>query len=163
VTAFGRRVCGVLRDQADHDRWLAETTKAAKGDDKGARMALARWRKLFPDGSRRAWTRFASRLDGARSARWDDATRASVGGVLAHAVAEGAPKWFELARLGDDPREAFRPMCLALTDYAVERMADVEARSEVSRPLMLPMLIPPSPWRWVQRSDNQETANVEAP
>lgn len=156
VVQFSKRVCSTLRDQADHDRWLRETRRAAEEDPR-ARALLNRWKRLHPQGDRRAWTRFASRLEGARSAKWSMAARAEVGGMLACALAEGAPRWFEVARIGEDPREAWRPLCIALTDHAVERMADVEARAEVSRPLMLPMIIPPNPWRYVERPAQEAT------
>jgi hypothetical protein len=35
----------------------------------------------------------------------------------------------------------------------------VETRAEVARPLMLPMIIPPNPWRYVERP-NQETTHA---
>lgn len=158
VLHFSKRVCAALRDQADHDRWLRETRKAAE-EDPQARALLGRWKRLHPQADRRAWTRFAGRLEGARSARWSEPARVEVGGMLAQALAEGAPRWFEVARIGEDPREEWRPVCVALTDHAVERMADVEARAEVSRPLMLPMIIPPNPWRYAERP-LQETANA---
>jgi DNA-directed RNA polymerase len=155
LVQFAKRVCSTLRDQADHDRWMRETRKAAE-DDPQARALLGRWKRLHPQADRRAWTRFAGRLEGARSARWSEAIRVEVGAMLAQALAEGAPRWFEVARVGEDPREEWRPVCIALTDHAVERMADVETRAEVARPLMLPMIIPPNPWRYVERP-NQET------
>jgi DNA-directed RNA polymerase len=103
---------------------------------------------MHPEADRRSWTRFASRIEGARSARWSDDVRAEVGALLADALATGAPAWFEVARIGEDPRAEWRPICVALTDHAVERMADVGTRAEVARPLMLPMIVPPNPWRY---------------
>lgn len=145
VPGFSRRVAGVLRDQADHDRWVAE--QKSETEDEAGRRALARWRRLYPDGSRRAWLAFSRRIDLARSKAWPESAAMALGGMLANSLAEAAPRWFEVGQAGEGPAH-MRPLCVLLTDHAVERMADVEARAEVSRPLLLPMLIPPSPWRY---------------
>lgn len=154
LATYGRRVCAVLRDQADHDQWIARTAKEAETDPAAKRL-LDRWRFRNPQKDRRSWTRFAGRIEGARSSKWSDDVRTDVGAALASTLAEAAPAWFELGRVGGGPKRNW-PTCLLLTPMAVERMADVEARSEVARPVLLPMLIPPNPWRYVDRP-NMET------
>lgn len=49
-------------------------------------------------------------------------------------------------------------MCLLLASQAVERMADVDVRAEVARPLLLRMVIPPNPWRWAPGTPLKEAA-----
>lgn len=159
VPVFSRQVCNVLRDQADHDRWVGAQRKAADKDPE-AKAALGRWKRLHPDGSRRAWTRFASRLEGARTSRWPDDVCAAVGGVLIQALVEGAPDWFAREQVGSDPAH-MRPICITLTDRAVERMADIETRAEVARPLLLPMLIPPNPWRYAEPTDTSSSGRLQ--
>lgn len=153
ISAFSRAVAAALRDQSDHDRWLEDQRKASKANDEDGRAAkalLRRWERQNPRTNRRAWARFAGRIEGARSRPWDANTRMAVGGVLLEALVAAAPAWFEL-RLVSDGRGA-STYRLSLTTHAAERVADAEARAEVSRPLLLPMLIPPNPWRYAAKA-----------
>lgn len=151
---YSRRVCAVLRDQADHDRFVRESRKAGKQGDTEAGALLRRWERCNPQADRRAWGRFAARLEGARSAKWAEEIRYEIGGALARALAEAAGDWFEVGRVGLGPEQR-RPMHILLTPHAVERMLEVEARAEIARPILLPMLIPPNPWRY---APSKETA-----
>lgn len=164
TAAFSKRIGRALRDQADHDAFVdretaerAAAVKAAR--DQGATpetlqslregSLLRLLRRLHPQTDRKDWGRFVKRIELARSEPWSDTLRTHVGGVLLRALADGAPRWFEVAQFGPGPA-ARAPLCLLLTDHAVEQMADVTVRSEVARPMLLPMLIPPNPWRYAQ-------------
>lgn len=147
VTGFSRWIAATLRDQADHDRFVEAQRAEAKADKENGGELLRRFLAAHPDADRRAWSRFAAKVEGARSQAWGDDIRTDVGAALAKALVEGAPDWFELGRVGDLP-EHRNPMCILLTEKAVEKMADVDVRVEVARPLMLPMICPPNPWRY---------------
>lgn len=45
---------------------------------------------------------------------------------------------------------------MLLTPQAVERMADTNVRAEVARPMMMPMIVRPNPWRYAE--DEQKEA-----
>lgn len=118
---------------------------------------LRRFQAAFPSANRRAWSRFAAKVSGARSAKWSEDVRFAVGGALATALSNGAPDWFEVAPHGDGPAHR-NPLCVLLTPAAVERMADVDVRAEVARPLLLPMIVPPNPWRYAPKIEMKEAA-----
>lgn len=157
VPAFARRVCAALRDQADHDRFVEAQLEEAKAKPDGGGEMLRRFRSAFPSADRRAWTRFAAKIEGARSKPWDEDTRLAVGSALSTALATGSPDWFELAQHGDGP-PGRNPMCVLLTPRAVEKMADADVRAEVARPLMLPMIVKPNPWRYAPPAPLKEAA-----
>jgi DNA-directed RNA polymerase len=177
LTAYGRAVSSALRDQADYDRFVlqqvqaqSEATRPVKKQIRKAEEAgkkddvralskvlseiredamLRSFKRMNPKADRRAWSRFAARIEGARSKQWDDATRTQVGARLAACLVEGAPKWFELLRHGEGP-EHRRPICLCLTAHALEQLEDIETRTELAHPQCLPMLVPPNPWRYAE-------------
>lgn len=152
MPAFAKAVCAALRDQSDHDRFVREQKAEARANPETGGEQLRRFRRLFPAGDRRAWTRFASRVEGARTAAWPAVMRMQMGAELAHNLATGAPEWFEVAQAGTGPL-THRPLCLLLTSSAVEKLAEAEVRAEVARPLLLPMIIPPNPWRYVAKKE----------
>lgn len=147
IPRYSRAVCTVLRDQAEYDAWAAAQKQAARDGDERAGWLLRQWHRQHPDGSRRAWRAFRARVEAARQQVWPDATQIAVGAMLARTLADAAPRWFEIAQAGEGPKH-MQPLCLLLTQRAVDQMADAEARAEVARPLLLPMLIPPLPWRY---------------
>lgn len=153
LPAYAMRVCNVLRDQADHDRFLRDNRKAAKVDAEAAEL-LRRWTRCNPQADRRSWGRFSARLEGVRSARWGKPTCMLVGAVLVRALVEGAPEWFERDHVGLGP-VAMRPLHILLTPYAVERMMEADARAEVARPMMMPMIIRPNPWKYQDERPNE--------
>lgn len=178
LTGFARAVSRSLRDQADYDRFVAaqmqaqreatapitaEIRQAEKAGDGAKVRALSKvlsevredellraFRRRNPQADRRAWSRFAARIEGARSKPWDEDTGLSVAGFLADAMTRGAPDWFEMGRLGDGPDHR-NPTCVVLTPHAVEQLAEATTRAELARPMLLPMLIPPNDWRHVEK------------
>ncbi|WP_458098571.1 hypothetical protein [Roseomonas sp. WA12] len=177
-TVFNKRVGVVLRDQADHDRFVAEQEaaqrKAVAPLRKAAKVAAAQqdaelvrelskvlsethadqllkdWRRRHPEANRRAWGRFAARITGARSTKWSEDLVSSIGGALGDALVTGAPEWFGKDQVGDG-LPTHRPMCITLTPKAVEAMADASARAEIARPMLRPMIIPPLPWQYREK------------
>ncbi|MDB5317092.1 MAG: hypothetical protein JWO24_2936 [Rhodospirillales bacterium] len=146
LTSFSRRVCGALRDQADHDRFVRDQ-RAAKKIDPNGDLLLRRFQKAFPDANRRAWSRFAAKVEGARSGKWPDKDCVEIAAALSQALVRGAPDWFSVERFGLGAA-ARQPVCVLLTHEAVARLAEFDVRAEVARPLMLPMLIEPNPWQY---------------
>ena len=64
---------------------------------------------------------------------------------------------------GDRVTTHHHPMCIRLTEYALERLADGDVRAEVARPMMMPMLIPPNPWRYAPECPNRPPALPSGP
>ncbi|MFK4044703.1 hypothetical protein ACI2KH_07075 [Roseomonas mucosa] len=157
---YGKRVSAALRDQSDHDAWIAAGT--GKNATKERADLVRMFQRANPEPDRRAWTRLCKRLEIERSIPWHASPEATtqVGEVLASALVAAAPHgptkageplpwWFQLGQAGPGPAH-LRPQCLLLTDYAVEQMEDSNTRAELARPAMLPMLIPPVPWAYAQ-------------
>lgn len=167
LSRFSNRVARSLVDQLDHDRFVAaqqeaqrEAIRLAKRDgvqeaelrDIREDALLRMFQRQNPKADRRAWRRFATRIEAARSAPWDEPTRHKIGGALAGALTAGAPEWFELVTLRQSGIGGTQTVFyLLLTPHAVERMADATVRAEVARPMMLPMIVPPNPWRYAER------------
>lgn len=162
VMQYSRWVASVLKDQHDHDFWVADLEakqRAAVRDAKAAGKApnevredalVRRFRKQFPDGDRKGWAKFAGKMEIARSSKWSGEMTTQVGACLAQCLADGAPEWFEVIRSGVGHAHLW-PLCLCLTPRAVERMADMDVRAEVARPMLLPMIIPPIPWKYEEK------------
>lgn len=136
VTAYARTVCSILRDQLAHDAV------------RKAEPALhARFTARNPGADRRSWLRFQRRLGRARHEPWTDEEVQHVGAALLRCLVDACPTWFVLGRVSDGPAHR-APVCLLLTDRAIDQMRDIEARAELAAPRLMPMLCPPVPWSY---------------
>ena len=156
LPVFSKLVAATLRDQADHDRWAAEQKAAERAARRAGKEGQIEegsdWRKFraaFPAASRKDFARYARKISLARSEPWGERVRVKVGAVLATALAAAAPDWFEVGQFGTGPVYR-RPLGIALTERAMEVLRDVDARAEVARPLLLPMIVEPNPWRYAE-------------
>jgi hypothetical protein len=154
VTACALRLSEALRDQLEYDRWSREEAaedKAMAGDE-DYKSRLKALRYTYPNLNQRTWSKFCAKLEQARNGdTWDEdpkvkTVRTAVGALLLHCLVEAAPTKFKLGQL---PRRGggFQTI-LEVTPEAREVLNDVRERSEVARPLLMPMIIPPLPWAY---------------
>jgi DNA-directed RNA polymerase len=151
LTVLSRDIAQAVRDEFDYRTWMAEQAKAkrdAREDGIADYVDLRRaFQARYPNADARAWRRFSGKLELART-DWDQETQVQLGAALVQALADAAPTHFviDTRRLEGGRTQKF----LRLSAETSAVMRDVEERASISRPQLMPMLIPPLPWRYEQ-------------
>jgi hypothetical protein len=149
VPYIAREIASSVRDELEYQTWIAAqaaTNKAAKEAHTPHRDVLAAMRARYPEVDRKVWRRWRRRVAAERSEKWDEAVSVSFGSALLKALCEAAPERFEIAAVRLDAGR--KRNILRLSPETTQLMDDIEVRAEVARPMLMPMLIPPIPWRY---------------
>lgn len=140
VSSTARSVClalaTALAAQIDFDKWEETADKSV----------LAAIQRRYPEMDAPTWRRLRKKLDGVEPTRWTVSERLQIGAAVLAAVTLACEDHFviETRHIGQGRTETY----LTLTDLARRLMDDRRARAEVARPLVMPMLMPPIPWRY---------------
>lgn len=150
VASQSRLLYQALRDQIEFDSWelAAEQAKkeAKRLKTEDFEDLLGRLNRRYPTLDRRVWARWRAKLELARDAPWSEDTVCQVGACLFALLIKAAPAVF---RLDERPLGGGHTVySLKLTEGALELLQDLTARAEVARPLLLPMVCRPNPWRY---------------
>jgi len=141
-------IAGGVRDEIEYRRWVSEqiaANRVAKEERNWEhRDVLAAFRARYPNANRKVWGKWRRKLALAREA-WSKETSIHFGGALLHALLKAAPKHFEIYMIRQGARTTAN---LKLSEATEATMQDIETRAAVSRPLYMPMIIPPIPWRY---------------
>ena len=144
-----------IRDEVEHDRWVAEqehaNATAKKLKSEGHTDLLRALKKTYPNLDRKSWARWRTKVEALREQPWEEGVAVSLGTCLFTILIEVAPTRFEM---GSRPASGGVQYYLRCTQECRDTMADLTARAEVGRPQLMPMIIPPNPWRY------DETAKV---
>jgi len=141
-------IAGGVRDEIEYRRWVSEqiaANRVAKEERNWEhRDVLAAFRARYPNANRKVWGKWRRKLALALEA-WSKETSIHFGGALLHALLKAAPKHFEIYMIRQGARTTAH---LKLSEATEATMQDIETRAAVSRPLYMPMIIPPIPWRY---------------
>jgi hypothetical protein len=149
ITSVAARVSGGIRDELQYRTWVAEQEKANRlareaGDEEHVNV-LARFRARYPNVDRKVWARWRRKLEEVRTG-WDERTGLHLGACLISQLCQAAPTRFEAAIRKMSGGRTQRH--LKLSPDTIEMLNDIETRAAVARPLLMPMLIKPLPWRY---------------
>lgn len=148
ITLLAKRISGALRDQIEYEQWKAAETQrnaeAARSKVEGHKDRLKALQLTYPNLDRRVWAKWRAKLELARQG-WTEAESIAVGTALVRSLVDVAPDRFLIA---ERPCNGGVQYFLDTTPEVREIMADVRERAEVARPLLMPMICPPIPWRY---------------
>src|SRR6185503_5721346 len=148
VVSISEAIAWAVRDEVDYRRWVeaqVEANRVAKEEKNWEhRDVLAAFRARYPNADRHVWAKWRRKLAIAREP-WSKETGIHLGGALLHALTKAAPQHFELQMIRQGPRTTAH---LKLSEATEEMMMDIETRAAVARPILMPMIIPPIPWRY---------------
>lgn len=150
VTGLSIDIAQAVRDEVDYQQWIEaqkDVNKAAKEAKDWDHIDLvAAFKRRYPTADRKSWRRFRRKLELALTEPWDRPTAVQLGTALIHALVEAAPDRFVVAPI---PLAGGRAQnYVRLSPETIAMLRDVNTRSEVARPMLMPMLIPPIPWRY---------------
>lgn len=151
LKAIGRDLARRLQTQLGYDRWVTAQV-AANREAKATGLAshpdlLAAMKHTYGAANSRTWAKWSKRLKLSREVAWSPTNGTILGANLLTLLSTTCPDWFtlELASTNRPGETLYR---VSLTPQAVAAMSDTAARSELMRPALLPMVIPPNPWRY---------------
>ena len=150
ITLLAQRISAGLRDQIEYERWSAaeeQRNKEAKRSKAAGHEDRLRALKLtYPNLDRRVWARWRAKLELARE-KWSEVESIAIGTALIRALVDVAHDRFVIA---ERPMNGGVQYFLDTTESVREVMSDVRERAMVARPLLMPMICPPIPWRYEQ-------------
>lgn len=144
LSALAAAISRFVRAQIEFDKW--EQATAGTPPDEGADRFLRRMLAHRPANLRRLWPRWRKRVLETRSAQWPTSTSVYLGARLVGLLVEAAPARFSLVDVRRAGARSQRVLRVA-PDLLAE-MQQREARAEVARPMLMPMVVPPNDWRY---------------
>lgn len=161
VTKLAITIAEGISDQIAHDVWVEkqkdENKEAAKRAKLGPFVArhtdlLKAFELAHPNADRRAWAKWRAKLDLVDEGGWveDVSVTVPLGAALIALLVEAAPDRFQVT---SEPLSKGFQYMLTTTKEVGEMMADVHQRAGLARPRRLPMLIPPTPWAYVETAE----------
>ena len=142
ITSISLKLAASIRDQIEHDRWVSEH---AHGEPEDKRL-LDALRRRYPVIDRHVWSRWRRKVQALREEPWPKSVSLAVGTQLLSLLLKAAPDRFSLV---SRPLTGGRTvLAIELSASTLETIRDIHTRAEIARPVHLPMLIPPNPWRY---------------
>ena len=141
VTACAKAVATAIRVQVEYDKWAKQSPDLEKT-----------LRFKHPKVDRRVWSKWRVKVEAAREEPWSSSLEAGLGAHLLGLLCEAAPKRFSSAtrRISGGRTQLF----VTPSQETLDLIDDVTARAEVARPMLMPMTIPPIPYRYSPRRPN---------
>jgi hypothetical protein len=149
VTSVANAISKHSHTQIDYEEWKAterekarEAAKAGDDDHVDQHMRFLRSTKQL---DQKAFAKFSARIQRVRKEKWPLEAGIQFGTKMIHLLCEAVPDWFSVEnnRLKGGQFEK----AIVFSQLAKETMSDLMERNEVSRPMLLPMICPPAPWR----------------
>jgi hypothetical protein len=134
ITSLARNIASAVKMQVEFDRWSGENPALEK-----------KLRALYPNVHRNVWARWRRKVDALRTEPWEPGAEVHLGTCLIDCLLAAAPSRFKTEHL---PVRGKRTAHLTISDETIEFINDVTTRAEVARPLLMPMICPPIPWRY---------------
>jgi DNA-directed RNA polymerase len=140
VIMVGRGIAKSLQAQVDYDAWAKESPDVE-----------AFLRRRYPKVDKRTWRKWSKQMELIRSEPWGSSVEAELGTHLIALLCRAAPTRFflENRRVMEGQTHKF----LVPSQETVDLLEDVTARAEVARPLLMPMVCRPVPWKYEGKSN----------
>jgi hypothetical protein len=132
-----------VRDEIEYLRWMAEH----KTPEPGERDVLAAFKAQYKSPIRAVWARWRRKVEATRCEPWEKEAQLALGVHLLHLLCKVAPERFSIV---EEPRAGMvgHVKSLRVAQETLELMNDIETRAALARPRLMPMTIPPKPWRY---------------
>ena len=141
LTALALALSRDIRRQIEFDRWEDQQEGAAP--DARCDAYLRRLDAQDSPKLRALWERWRKRVLIDPLSPWPRHVAIATGTAPLMLLTHVAPERFALK-----PGTQSSPHMLCLTERAVDEIRAREVRAEVSRPLLMPMIVPPNDWRY---------------
>ena len=143
LPGVGMALADSIRDEIEYLRWMKEQGKAEPGE----RDVLDAFKRTYPAPNRAVWSRWRRKVQAARCEPWEKEVQLALGVHLVHLLCKVAPDRFSVV---EEPRagNVGNVKCLEASQATMELMSDIETRAALARPRLMPMIIPPKPWRY---------------
>lgn len=140
LTSVARNICTGIQMQIEHDRFVDPKT-----DDEAHKRLMQAFQRRYPNTDRWTWMRWRRKIKDVQQARWSAGDVIQTGTALVHALVAASAGAFKLELVTQPGMKTQYFLCLS--DEVHQMMLDIDERASISRPLFLPMVVPPRPWR----------------
>lgn len=140
VTSVACRINSAVWTQLDYETWREEQGEKDPEDNQ-----FLHYLRRVKQPDVKTFKKFSERIQWQKIEKWDAETGIVFGVKLIALLCKAAPDWFEtkVGRLKGGKSEAQ----LVLMDAVKETIFDLTEQTELSRPMLLPMITPPADWR----------------
>jgi hypothetical protein len=144
LTNMASMIGSAVRLQVEFDRWV--DAKDGTPPDASADRFLRKLLAKQPERATRLWPKWRRKVVETREAPWSASLRISLGCALLRLLVDTAPSRFSIdTRVITGNRTQ---AVLQVSDETLTELQQREARAEVARPLLLPMIVPPNEWKY---------------
>lgn len=133
-----------IHTQLDYDIWKEAEGEKSDFENKFLHL-MRRLKNKEARIDEKRFRKFSEKIERTRLERWETSEGIQFGVKLVQLLVESVPEWFSIAikRLKGGRMETQ----LVFSQEAIETIADVSERNELSRPMLLPTIIPPADWK----------------
>lgn len=150
VTGAALAVASAVHQEMGFERWVKEQKQANKdakesGDEDHHDLLseLKRWAKPLDS---RSWARWSTKIKRVRDEPWPTEVKVMLGEALLVLMCQHSGGWFEMIKV---TKEGKTVRVIQFSEEARQAMEDIDARAELTRPVLVPMVVKPRPWVWV--------------
>lgn len=148
-------VGAAVKLEMEYEAWQQRSKEDKKAgrtrDSKGNPIDVARiMRVKTGEVTAKTFRRWKRKLSSIENMEWTREMKLQIGTKLVLLAVEHGAGWFEYRKVayrGKTERRIF------LSELASQAIADINARLEVQRPYLLPMICPPKPWKRVENME----------
>jgi hypothetical protein len=140
VTKVANAISALAWTQVDYELW-----REAQGEKDPLDNEFLHYLRRVKQPDAKSFKKFSERIQRQKIERWDHEAGIQFGVKLISLLVEAAPDWFEIkvGRLKGGRTENQ----LVMREAAKEAILDLTEQTELSRPMLLPMIVPPADWR----------------
>jgi DNA-directed RNA polymerase len=142
-SSLAHQIGSAVMLELEMEKWKRD--EAARAKEEAGHVDLFKIMKMrVPNATARDFRRWRRKIAGIERLNWPLNIRVQVGLKLIALAIEHGGGWFErriIWRMGKTERAILK------TDVASVAVQDINSRLEINRPLRVPMLCPPKPWR----------------
>lgn len=143
VTSAALYIGQSLKTEIEFDNWKRQEAKAVRAGDKATdmfKLLTSREKQLTP----KTFDRWRRKIESIEREDWTHEMKIIVGTKLIDIAIQHGGGWFYRTMLY---RRGKRIATVGLTEVALSVITDINAQSELNRPMLRPMIAPPKPWR----------------
>lgn len=143
ISRIALAISNAVYQQIDFDQWSHDQKELKK--ETGERTDLDRYLHSTKQMDQKSWKRFREKLDRTKLEKWSYDVGITFGVKCIDLLVQARPDWFEV---GTNPIRGGRyETQLSLSDECRSILFDLVEQEEVTSPRLMPMIIPPAPWR----------------
>ena len=143
ISRVALAISNAVYQQIDFDLWEKDQKQLKR--ETGERTDLDRYLSSTKNMDQKSWKRFREKLDRTRAQKWEYDVGITFGVKCIDLLLQAKPEWFTVST--NPIRGGRYETQLTLSDECRDIMFDLLEQEELTSPRLMPMIVPPAPWR----------------